>query len=102
MLQTSAAALSTSRWKGTLMPRSKSSRARRAVNPESIEVAEAVLTFSEAGLAVLPRNDLTAVEVRARDRKGGVQIVLAVKQARALALLLLSAAETVEAAEDRP
>jgi hypothetical protein len=84
------------------MPRSKFSRARCAVNPESIDVAEAVLTFSEAGLAVLPRNDLTAVEIRARDRKGDVQIMLAVKQARAVALLLLACAETVEAAEGRP
>jgi hypothetical protein len=83
------------------MPAKKSSRAWRAVNPDHTDIAEQLLTFATCGLAVVPRTDITAVEVRARDRQGGVQILLAVKQARALALLLLSAAETVETGEDR-
>jgi hypothetical protein len=84
------------------MPTRKSSRARRAVNPEHTDLAERVLQFATCGLAVLPRVDIGAISLRAQDRKGGIEILLAVKQARAVALLLLSAAEAVESVEDRP
>jgi hypothetical protein len=84
------------------MPIRKSSRARRAVNPESIDIAEKVLQFATCGLAVMPRVDIGAIALKAQDRKGGIEILLAPRQARAVALLLLSCAETVESAEDRP
>jgi hypothetical protein len=85
------------------MPASKSSRAKRAVNPTPTDIAEKVLAFSECGLAVQSRGDIGAVAIKAQDRQGGIEILLAPVQARAVALLLLACAETVASAEgDRP
>jgi hypothetical protein len=70
------------------------------VNPESIDLAEQILQFASCGMAILPRVDIGAISLRAQDRRGGIEILLAVKQARAVALLLLACAETVESAEE--
>jgi hypothetical protein len=84
------------------MPATKFSRARRAVNPAPIDIAEMVLQFAECGLAVLPRPDIGAVALMAQDRQGGIEILLAPLQARAVAGLLIASADAVERAEGRP
>jgi hypothetical protein len=84
------------------MPVQKSSRARRAVNPAPIDVAKQVLQFAKCGLAVLPRIDIGAVSIKARDREGGVEILLAPRQARAVIELMAAAVLIVEDAESLP
>jgi hypothetical protein len=78
------------------MPSSKSKRARGAVNPDLIG---SLLNFAECALAIQTRADIGAVAIKAQDHQGGIEILLAPVQARAVALLLLAGAETVEAAE---
>jgi hypothetical protein len=94
-----AEALSTSRWKGTLMPTQKSKRAQRAVKTAD-DFAADILTFLEAEMLVVPRLDLAAVEVRVRDHELVTSVMLAPVQARAAATLLLAVASAVEAAEE--
>ena len=73
----------------------ESTRAVRAVNPPTFE--HDILGFVEAGLAVVPRPDLGAVEVRIRDAgEPPVVILLAPRQAMAVAALLVAAVAGVD------
>jgi hypothetical protein len=77
--------------------------------PKSIHVTPRVnlddldlLDFIDAALAVVPRHDHGAVELRVRDHKHITVVVLAPRQARAAAALLIAAAASIEDDEGQP
>ena len=80
------------------MPEPQSSRAARAVNPQtSFELS--ILDLIECGLAVAPRPDLGGVELRIRDREQVTVLIVGPEQAMAVAKLLIAAVATVDREE---
>ena len=78
------------------MAEPQSSRAARAVNTPAV-FEHAILGFVEAGIAVVPRPDLGAVEIRIRDAgEPPVVILLAPRQAMAVAALLVAAVAGID------
>jgi hypothetical protein len=75
-------------------------RGAAAVNPTAFELD--ILQFAEAGLTVVPRGEIGGTEIRISDRFGDpVSVLLAAKQAMAVAALLIMAAAAVDDAEHR-
>jgi hypothetical protein len=60
-----------------------------------------ILQFTEAGLAIIPRGDLGAVELRARDRAGPISILLGQPQAMLVAAQIIAAVALIDREEDR-
>jgi hypothetical protein len=80
----------------------ESTRAGRAVNPTTAFELD-ILDLAEASLAVLPLLDVGGVEIRVKDHTGEpIRVLLAPRQAMAVATLLVHAVAAVDDAESRP